>query len=171
MNAWGLSDAVKFRRPPHNTDRRVTRSPHRALLAGLHLMIAEPEFGFRARGCRAVGESFLRRLDRRLRNRADCDQGRLTHRTAVYGPVCTVVWEGEAVRPTPIPILANEPDCPPETSSWDRRCVFGQEAWRTDRKGGHKRFPAKKRRVSDSEAAALGVILNGKKARCQPSIS
>ena len=35
------------------------------------LMIAEPEFGFRTRGCRAVGESFLRRLDRRLRNRAD----------------------------------------------------------------------------------------------------
>src|SRR4051794_19052562 len=27
-------------------------------------------------------------------------------RTAVYGPVCTVVWEGEAVRPTPIPISA-----------------------------------------------------------------
>ena len=22
----------------------------------------------------------------------------------MYGPVCTVVWEGEAVRPTPIPI-------------------------------------------------------------------
>ena len=33
------------------------------------------------------------------------EQGRLTHRTAVYGPVCTVVWEGEAVRPTPIPIV------------------------------------------------------------------
>ena len=31
------------------------------------------------------------------------EQGRLTHRTAVYGPVCTVVWEGEAVRPTPYP--------------------------------------------------------------------
>ena len=27
----------------------------------------------------------------------------LIHRTAVYGPVCTVVWEGEAARPTPIP--------------------------------------------------------------------
>ena len=23
----------------------------------------------------------------------------------MYGPVCTVVWEGEAVRPTPIPIV------------------------------------------------------------------
>ena len=31
-------------------------------------------------------------------------KGRLIRRTAVYGPVCTVVWEGEAARPTPIPI-------------------------------------------------------------------
>src|SRR3979490_492463 len=33
-------------------------------------------------------------------------QATLIYRTAVYGPVCTVVWEGEAARPTPIPILA-----------------------------------------------------------------
>src|SRR3981189_3038357 len=32
-------------------------------------------------------------------------QATLIYRTAVYGPVCTVVWEGEAARPTPIPIL------------------------------------------------------------------
>ena len=32
-------------------------------------MIAEPEFGFRNRECRAVGESSLPRLDGRLRNR------------------------------------------------------------------------------------------------------
>src|SRR6195256_3621694 len=31
-------------------------------------------------------------------------QATLIYRTAVYGPVCTVVWEGEAARPTPIPI-------------------------------------------------------------------
>jgi hypothetical protein len=28
----------------------------------------------------------------------------IIHRTAVYGPVRTVVWEGAAARPTPIPI-------------------------------------------------------------------
>jgi len=27
----------------------------------------------------------------------------------VYGPVCTVVWEGEAARPTPIPIARSSP--------------------------------------------------------------
>src|SRR6266700_2405899 len=32
--------------------------------------------------------------------------GTFIHRTAVYGPVRTVVWEGAAVRPTPIPIAA-----------------------------------------------------------------
>ena len=32
------------------------------------------------------------------------DRPRSIQRTAVYGPVCTVVWEGEAARPTPIPI-------------------------------------------------------------------
>src|ERR1700704_1523109 len=31
-------------------------------------------------------------------------QATLIYRTAVYGPVCTVVWEGEAARPPPIPI-------------------------------------------------------------------
>src|SRR5258705_12936154 len=31
-------------------------------------------------------------------------QATLIYRTAVYGPVCTVVWEGEAARPAPIPI-------------------------------------------------------------------
>src|SRR3977135_784676 len=34
-------------------------------------------------------------------------QATLIYRTAVYGPVCTVVWEGEAARPTPIPIVRN----------------------------------------------------------------
>ena len=33
------------------------------------LTIAEPEFGFRNRECRVVGEGFLPRLARRLRNR------------------------------------------------------------------------------------------------------
>jgi hypothetical protein len=33
------------------------------------------------------------------------DRPRSIQRTAVYGPVCTVVWEGEAARPTPIPIV------------------------------------------------------------------
>ena len=34
------------------------------------------------------------------------DRPRSIQRTAVYGPVCTVVWEGEAARPTPIPMCA-----------------------------------------------------------------
>ncbi len=34
----------------------------------------------------------------------------LIHRTAVYGPVRTVVWEGEAARPTPIPIVSGRSD-------------------------------------------------------------
>ena len=39
----------------------------------------------------------------------------------MYGPVCTVVWEGEAVRPTPIPIGCNA-DSPSE------RLVYGSAA-------------------------------------------
>src|SRR4030088_1457984 len=35
-------------------------------------------------------------------------QATLIYRTAVYGPVCTVVWEGEAARPTPIPIAGED---------------------------------------------------------------
>src|ERR1017187_8561452 len=31
------------------------------------------------------------------------DQGGLTHRTAVYGPVCTVVWEGRSREAPPYP--------------------------------------------------------------------
>ena len=32
---------------------------------------------------------------------------RLVHRTAVYGPVCTVVWEGRSREAPPIPDWAN----------------------------------------------------------------
>jgi hypothetical protein len=45
-------------------------------------------------------------------------KGSLIHRTAVYGPVCTVVWEGEAARPTPIPIQAAA------ASDWSLRAVY-----------------------------------------------
>src|SRR3981081_3069185 len=38
-------------------------------------------------------------------------QATLIYRTAVYGPVCTVVWEAEAARPTPSPIGSCPPQC------------------------------------------------------------
>jgi hypothetical protein len=42
-----------------------------------------------------------KRLPRLARSCVPRDhKGRLIHRTAAYGPVCTVVWEGEAARPT-----------------------------------------------------------------------
>ena len=42
----------------------------------------------------------------------------LTSRTAGYGPVCPVVWEGHPVRGVPIPIRQQytvEDHCPPES--------------------------------------------------------
>ena len=39
----------------------------------------------------------------------------LTSRIAVYGPVCTVVWEGGAVRLLPIPINDTSINLPSQT--------------------------------------------------------
>src|SRR4030081_439105 len=53
-------------------------------------------------------------------------QATLIYRTDVYGPVCTVVWEGEAARPTPIPIQRGRLMCgwPPTCKSY-----FREEHW------------------------------------------
>jgi hypothetical protein len=64
--------------------------------------------------------------------------GALTHRTAVYGPVRTVVWEGEAVRPTPIPILFHERNRPPFRAAVLESC---QRASRHAAGGRVRRWP------------------------------
>jgi hypothetical protein len=38
------------------------------------------------------------------------DRQRLIQRTAVYGPVCTVVWEGRSREAPPYPDFAHDPE-------------------------------------------------------------
>jgi hypothetical protein len=72
-----------------------------------------------------------KRLPRLARSCVPRDhKGSLIRRTAVYGPVCTVVWEGEAARPTPIPIFAGmESACPLHRDDIAQRYVVVWACW------------------------------------------
>src|ERR1700704_6281938 len=58
-------------------------------------------------------------------------QATLIYRTAVYGPVCTAVWEGEAARPTPIPIRLHRVQLGPRCTNSTEGIVFWPLVGRT----------------------------------------